>query len=173
MIARHHRASVGPKVGQVGRALLGLGDVVAGQRPSVGPVRLLPALLLAAALLAGAASCTEQGAPEQVADAFAEAYFRRMDQEKAKEFTALGATAMLEAELRDVAEVRKEGYDAAEAGGRVTLRRGAPVARDHRIRIPYEVRIATDSGEVVQDADIELTPIQGAWKVVRVGLKPR
>jgi hypothetical protein len=132
---------------------------------------LLP---LALALSTALAGCGKQGAPEQVADAFVEAYFRHADQEKAKEYTALGATEMLETELRDVAELRKGGYTPAEAGGGdVRVHRGDATKRDQRIRFSYEIAVRNESAETVRDADVELANIRGAWKVVRVGLKPR
>ena len=119
------------------------------------------------------AGCKKQGSPEQVADAFSEAYFRRMDQEKAKEFTALGATKMLEEELREVSGLRKDGYTPAEAGADVKIRRGEATRREERIRIPYEITIHTDAGDQVKDADVELAQIDGTWKVVRIGLTAR
>lgn len=127
------------------------------------------------ALTLALAACSKPGAPEQVADRFAEAYFRAIDQEKAKEYTALGATEMLDAELRSVAEVRKGGYTPAEAAtDDVTLRRGEPTKRDQRLRFPFEVvQRSKDGVETVRDADIELAQIQGAWKVVRLGVKQR
>jgi hypothetical protein len=132
---------------------------------------LLP---LALALSTALAGCGKQGAPEQVADAFVEAYFRHADQEKAKEYTALGATEMLETELRDVAELRKGGYTPAEAGGGdVRVHRGDATKRDQRIRFSYEIAVRNESAETVRDADVELANIRGAWKVVRVVLKPR
>ena len=120
-----------------------------------------------------AIGCSNAGSPEAVADAFADAYFRRMDQEKAKEFTALGASAMLDEELRSVAEIRKDGYSPADESSDVTIRRGEPAPRDQRVRVPYEIVIKSEGGETIKDADIELTKINGAWKVVRVGLKAR
>jgi hypothetical protein len=96
-----------------------------------------------------------------------------MDQEKAKEFTALGASAMLDEELRSVAEIRKEGYSPGAGGAEVTLRRGESTPRDQRVRIPYEIVIKSEGAESTKDADIELTKIDGTWKVVRVGLKAR
>ena len=120
-----------------------------------------------------AIGCSNAGSPEAVADAFADAYFRRMDQEKAKEFTALGASAMLDEELRSVAEVRKDGYSPAEEASEVTIRRGESVPRDQRVRVPYEIVIKSDGSESIKDADVELTRISGTWKVVRVGLKAR
>lgn len=133
------------------------------------------AAIAALALTVALGGCSKKGAPEQVADAFADAYFRRADQEKAKEFTALGATEMLDAELRSVAKIRKDGYTADEAAdAEVTLHRGEPTARDQRLRFPYEVTVKLpDGSSSIRDADIELTQIQGAWKVVRVGLTPR
>jgi hypothetical protein len=133
----------------------------------------LAALLVAGTLAVSAPACSKPGSPEQVADAFAEAYFRRMDQEKAKEFTALGASAMLDEELRSVAEIRKEGYSPGEGGAEVTIRRGESTPRDQRVRIPYEIVIKSEGAESTKDADIELTKIDGTWKVVRVGLKAR
>jgi hypothetical protein len=135
---------------------------------------LRPFAALGLALALTLPACKKQGSPEQVADAFVEAYFRRADQEKAKEYTALGATEMLDTELRSVAKIRKEGYTPNEAAAAdVTVRRGAPTHRDHRIRVPYEIVVKIDGAETVRDADIELTNIQGAWKVVRIGLKNR
>jgi hypothetical protein len=96
-----------------------------------------------------------------------------MDQEKAKEYTALGATAMLEKELRDVAEIRKGGYTPEQAHSTVKLRRGEPTRREQRIRFSYEVVVRDGDSEAVRDADVELAQIQGAWKVVRVGVKQR
>ncbi len=120
-----------------------------------------------------ALACTKNGSPEQVADAFSEAYFRRMDQEKAKEYTALGATKMLEDELHEVSEIRKEGYSPSEAGADVNIKRGPSTKREERVRIPYEITIHTDAGNQVKDADVELAKIDGVWKVVRVGLTSR
>ncbi len=119
-------------------------------------------------------ACAREGAPEQVADQFVDAYFRRMDQEKAKEYTALGATEMLEKELRDVAQLRKDGYGPREAqGGQVEVRRKESQQRDQRVRVPYEIVLKSEGNENIRDADVELANIHGAWKVVRVGLKPR
>ena len=114
--------------------------------------------------------CSKDGSPEQVADAFAEAYFSQMNQEKAKEFTALGATKMLEEELREVSEVRKGGYDPTDARGEVSVRRGEASQREQRIRFPYVITVRSEAGETVRSADVELTQIQGGWKVVRVGV---
>ena len=138
--------------------------------------RALPARLawvLAAALAAASGACQKAGGPDEVADAFADAYFRRMDQEKAKEFTALGASAMLDEELRSVADVRKDGYSPGEDGSDVTIRRGPSSPREQRVRIPYEIVVKSDGGESIKDADVELTKIGDSGKVVRVGLKSR
>jgi len=131
---------------------------------------LAPLILAVTATLAG---CSDQGSPEQVADAFADAYFRRADQEKAKEYTALGATEMLDRELREVAGLRREGYGPTEAGVDVEVRRGASSKRDQRVRFPYEIVVKSGGTSTTRDADIELATIHGAWKVVRVGLKQR
>jgi hypothetical protein len=130
------------------------------------------ALSLVLALTFCSFGCAERGSPEAVADAFAEAYFRRMDQEKAKEYTALGASEMLDKELRDVYQIRKDGYNPIEARSSVEVLRGAPSRREQRIRFPYEITIKGEgAAPSIRDADIELAQIQGAWKVVRVGLK--
>lgn len=129
---------------------------------------------LALALSTTFAGCAKQGAPEQVADAFVDAYFRRADQEKAKEYTALGATEMLERELREVASLRRDGYTPTEAGGGdVEVHRGESLKRDQRIRFPYEIVVKNEGAQTVRDADVELAYVRGAWKVVRLGLKPR
>lgn len=133
-------------------------------------------LALAFAVLAlpgAAAGCkrTPDNTPESVADSFVDAYFRQMDQERAKAFTALGATRMLDQELKEVQEVRKDGYEPGSVS--VNVHRGEPAPRDERIRIPYEIEIETEGGKQLRDADIELTRIDGAWKVVRIGVKHR
>lgn len=130
-------------------------------------------IALLCAVSATWAGCSEDGSPERVADAFAQAYFSEMNQEKAKEYTALGATVMLDKELADVAEVRKSGYTVADARESVSVRRGEASKRDHRIRFPYEVIVRVGDAETVRDADVELSQIQGAWKVVRVGISAR
>jgi hypothetical protein len=132
---------------------------------------LVAVAAVALAALASLSSCSKARGPEEVADAFVDAYFVRADQEKAKEFTALGATKMLESELRDVAQVRKEGYDPAESRGQVLVRRGESSLREQRVRFPYQITIRADGAETVRNADVELAQIQGGWKVVRVGLE--
>jgi hypothetical protein len=133
---------------------------------------LFLAAALAAAILAGP-GCKKptENTPESVADAFVEAYFRQMDQQRAKEFTALGATKMLETELKEVQEVRKEGYSPGSVD--VAVHRGEPTPRDERVRVPYEIEIRHEGGKEVREADVELARIDGAWKVVRVGVKAR
>jgi hypothetical protein len=134
-------------------------------------IRTIAALAMT---LAAATGCAKAGAPEQVADAFAEAYFLEMDQGKAKEYTALGASAMLDAEIRDVEKVRREGYGPAEAGAKIRLHRGEASHRDERLRFPFEITIQSDDDtEMVRVADVELAQIDGAWKVVRLGLDTR
>jgi hypothetical protein len=120
------------------------------------------------------AGCEKKGSPEAVADAFVDAYFLHMDQERAKEFTALGATEMMDKELKDVAQIRKDGYEASDAAPEMSVRRGTSVPRDQRVRVPYEIHIKSGtSPEVVRDADVELSKIDGTWKVVRLGLVHR
>ena len=79
---------------------------------------------------------------------------------------------MLEDELRDVASIRKEGYDPSEARGEISFHRGEPSQREQRVRFLYQITIRAEGSETVRSADIELTQIQGGWKVVRVGLEP-
>ncbi|MCK6587774.1 MAG: hypothetical protein L6Q76_09330 [Polyangiaceae bacterium] len=134
-------------------------------------LRLLYAAFLALSVVL--TGCSKDGSPEQVADAFADAYFRQMNQDKAKEYTALGATAMLDKELKDVEEIRKGGYTPDQAEANVSLRRGETTKREQRVRVPYEVTVRGNGAETIRDADIELAQIQGVWKVVRVGLKSR
>lgn len=133
-----------------------------------------PAVLAALALTLALGGCTRKEGAEQVADAFTEAYFQHADQEKAKEYTALGATLMLDDELRAVEKIRKDGYTPSEAAlGDIRVRRGEATTRDQRIRFPYEVTVRSEGVETVRDADVELTQMQGKWKVVRVGVKQR
>ncbi len=113
------------------------------------------------------------GSPEAVADAFVDAYFRRADQAAAKEFTALGASAMLDKELEDVAKVRADGYTPSDASLDVAVERGERSLRGKRVRFDYTLKFKDPSGEVVKHADVELTQLDDAWKVVRVGLADR
>ena len=93
-----------------------------------------PAVLAALALTLALGGCTRKEGAEQVADAFTEAYFQHADQEKAKEYTALGATLMLDDELRAVEKIRKDGYTPSEAApGDIRVRRGEAPTRDQRI----------------------------------------
>jgi hypothetical protein len=152
-----------------------LGYTVLDVERATGQARDVPpiARCLGLAVVLLMTSCKKEGSPEAVADAFVDAYFRQMNQEKAKEYTALGASAMLDAELKEVAQIRKEGYTPAEAAADIRVRRGDPVQRDHRIRFPYEIVIRLEGAEMTKQADVELTQIQGVWKVVRVGLEQR
>lgn len=132
------------------------------------------AVIAAFALTVALGGCKKKDGAEQVADAFVEAYFQHADQEKSKEYTALGATQMLVDELREVEKLRKDGYTPSEAAlGDIRVNRGASTTREQRIRFPYEVTVRSEGVETVRDADVELAQIQGAWKVVRVGVKQR
>src|SRR4029079_19554943 len=106
-----------------------------GGAPGRGPWRLL-----GVALLLGA-GCSDKTAPEYVADQFADAYFRRMDQQAALQFTALGATEMLDRELNLTKAVRGQGYTQEEASGQVACRRKARATRGERGRFDYDIAI--------------------------------
>lgn len=127
---------------------------------------LFPAL--AALVFTVFAGCkrAEVGSPEAVADAFCEAYFREADQEKAKQFTAFGATKMLDDEIREVRGVREGGYTPKDAQLEVAIERGERTARDDRVRFDYVIRFEDE----VKHADIELAKVHDDWKVVRIGL---
>src|SRR5262249_55249186 len=129
--------------------------------------------VLLASLGLAVLACKKPSAPEQVADQFVDAYFAHADQERAKGFTALGATKMMDEELKEVGPVRKGGYGPNEAGANVTYKRGQPTMREQRVRVPYEIIAHAENQDVIRDADIELAEIQGSWKVVRVGLTSR
>src|SRR3954466_13665228 len=88
--------------------------------------------------------CTDKGAPEYIADQFVDAYFRRMDQHAARQFTALGATEMLDKELELVRSVRAQGYTAAEASAEVAVRRKSRGTRGERVRFDYDIDIHRD-----------------------------
>ena len=128
---------------------------------------------LAIALILGcfSAGCSDKAAPEYVADQFVDAYFRRMDQQAARQFTALGATEMLDRELELTRAVRGQGYTQEEASGQVACRRKARTTRGERVRFDYEIDIKQGDSEEHRAADVELTKIQAAWKVVRVDVK--
>lgn len=122
-----------------------------------------------AATLVFLSACHAGTSSEKIADQFADAYFRRFDQEAALAFTALGATEMLDKELADTKAIRESGYTPAEAAASVTFRRGPATTRDARIDYRYVVVARVDEGEpVTHEADLELARIGGAWKVVTV-----
>jgi hypothetical protein len=134
---------------------------------------LVSRLVLVAGLLMFFSACKDQGAPEYVADEFVEAYFRRMDQQGARQFTAFGATEMLDRELELTRSVREQGYLPAEAAAQVNWKRLGRSARGERIRFDYEIDIKREGAEDHRTADIELAKVQSGWKVVRVGVEPR
>jgi hypothetical protein len=121
-------------------------------------------------LLVVLGACRDTASSEYVADQFADAYFRRFDQDSALAFTALGATEMLDKELADTKAIRESGYTPAEAAANVTFTHGPATPRDARVDYRYEVTARTedDSPPVVREVDIELAKIGGAWKVVTV-----
>jgi hypothetical protein len=125
---------------------------------------LLSAVLLS---LVGDWGCRDTASSEYVADQFADAYFRRFDQDSALAFTALGATEMLDKELADTKALRESGYTPAEAAAEVTYTRGPGTPRDARVDYHYVVTARSeDSAPVVREVDVELSKIGGAWKVV-------
>jgi hypothetical protein len=128
-------------------------------------------LILAAAILglAPGAACRDRTSSEYVADEFADAYFRRMDQDFALRFTALGATEMLDKEIQDTKALRESGYTPAEAAATVNFTRGPALPRDARVGFHYTITIrANDSDPVRREADVELARIGSSWKVVSV-----
>jgi hypothetical protein len=126
-------------------------------------MRWVPSFVLLLPVLA----CRDATSSEYVADQFADAYFRRFDQESALSFTALGATEMLDKELADTKAIRESGYTPAEAAANVTFTRGPPIARDARVDYRFEITARSeDTPPVVREADVELAKIGGAWKVV-------
>jgi hypothetical protein len=143
------------------------------QKPRHAPAyRALP-LLVCVLWLLGAPACKDHGAPEYVADEFVEAYFSRMDQRAAREYTAFGATEMLDRELELTRGIREQGYSPAEAAAKVTWRRTGRSMRGERVRFDYEIDIRRDDSEDHRLADVELAKIQSGWKVVRLGVRSK
>jgi len=139
-------------------------------RPHPGLLSGLRSGLLAAAALAIACpACQDKTSSAYIADEFADAYFRRMDQDAALKFTALGATEMLDKEIEATKALRESGYTPAEAASAVSFVRGPAVPRDARVDFHYHMTIrAGDGPPSTQDADVELARIGGGWKVVSV-----
>jgi hypothetical protein len=124
---------------------------------------VLGALAFPVALL----DCRDSTSSDYVADQFADAYFRRFDQEAALHYTALGATEMLDKEIADTKTLRESGYTPAEAAAEVSYTRGAASHRDARIGYHYVITARSeDSPPVVREADVEVAKIGGSWKVV-------
>jgi len=116
-------------------------------------------------------ACKPGTGSDQVADRFADAYFRRFDQEAALAYTALGATEMLDKELAETKAIRESGYTQAEAAASVTFTRGPATKRDARVDYRYVVVARAEDGPpLTHEADIELAQLGGAWKVVSVHL---
>lgn len=164
-----------PPIGPLAVDAEAFGRQVVGVKTRPSPARraLLGAFALSALLAAAPMGCNrpEAGSPEAVADAFVDAYFRRADQEKAKEYTAFGATKMLEKEIADVKEVRDTGYSPGDASLGVAVERGARTTRGDRVRFAYVLRFrGQDESEQVKHADVELSHVEGEWKVVRLGV---
>jgi hypothetical protein len=126
-------------------------------------------------------ACTDKTAPEYIADQFVAAYFQRMDQKEARQFTALGASDMLEHELELTRGIRADGYSAMDAAAEVRYRRRGRSLRGERVRFDYDIAIKHDDTEDHRTADVELANIQSdgrtasahgwGWKVVRVDVK--
>ncbi len=133
------------------------------------PNRTTVAAAVAVAVAAATLACHGAATSEYVADQFADAYFRRFDQEAALAYTALGATEMLDKEIKDTKAIR-ESYTPAEAAASVTFTHGAPTPRDARVDYHYVItaRAGDDAAPVIREADIELAKIAGGWKVVTV-----
>jgi hypothetical protein len=123
-----------------------------------------PVFMVVALVAAGCAKSDASG-PEAVADAFCDAYFVHADQLKAKQFTAFGASKMLDQEIGDVKALRDSGYNPNDASLEVSAVRGARTARDERVRFDYTIRV---HDAPAKHADVELAQIKGDWKVVRV-----
>src|SRR5262249_37656085 len=111
----------------------------------------MAALLLGAVPVTG---CTGKAAPGNIADQFVDAFFRRMDQQAARQFTALGATEMLDRELELTRAVRGEGYTQEEASGQVSCRRTGRGSRGERVRFDYAIEIRQGDSEEHRTADV-------------------
>src|SRR5580698_3046933 len=123
------------------------------------PLLVLPLVVFGA--------CRDPASSDSVADQFADAYFRRFDQDSALAYTALGATEMLDKELADTKALRESGYTPAEAAANVTFTRGKSAPRDARVDYHYVVTAQEeDSTPVVREVDVEVAKIAGVWKVV-------
>lgn len=122
---------------------------------------------LLVAALGSACSKVEPGSPEAVADGFADAYFGHADQARAKQFTAFGASKMLDEELAATRPLRDGSFKASDANLDVSLVRGERTSRGERVRFDYAVKF---QGGVEKHADVELAKVDGEWKVVRVAV---
>lgn len=128
-----------------------------------------------AALVAAGAlfSCTDKQAPEFVADQFVDAYFRRMDQQGARQFTALGATEMLDREIELTRSIRGTGYTPDQAASDVRFQRKERSMRGDRVRFDYAITIREEGSDSERIADVELAKLQSLWKVVRVDVRQK
>jgi hypothetical protein len=139
------------------------------QEPPFRRWRFLGAIVIASTVCA----CTNKQAPEYIADQFVDAYFRRMDQQGARQYTALGATEMLEREIDLTRSIRGGGYTPDQAASEVVFRRGERSLRGERIRFDYEITVRQEGGDSERVADVELAKLQSLWKVVRVDIRQK
>ncbi len=112
----------------------------------------------------------DPGAPESVADAFADAYFARANQEEAMKHAALGMAKQLEKEVLETQAIRSKGSGPEQAELTARVERGARSEREGRVRFAYSIRFGGSAAAHEKRADVELARIDGNWKVVRVGL---
>ena len=141
--------------------------------PSVPFARCRRAFTVIVFSLGLLSACKDHAAPEYVADKFVEAYFQRMDQQAAREFTAFGATEMLDRELELTRGVREQGYLPSEASAQVSWRRTGRSTRGERLRFDYDIDIRREGSEDHRLADVELAKVQAGWKVVRVAIQTK
>lgn len=119
-------------------------------------------------MLAAMCACAESATgPEAAADAFADAYFAHADQAKARQYTAFGASKMLDQEIAETKPLRDSGYTPSEASLQLGVTRGARSQRGERVRFDYALRAADGA---VKHATVELSRVAGEWKVVRVAV---
>jgi len=131
----------------------------------IGKSRVVGVGLLLA--LSGGCARTEPGSPEAVADAFADAYLGHADQPRARQYTAFGATKMLDEEVAATRAIRGSNFNPSDVNFDVALVRGERTSRGERVRFDYTLRF---KGGVEKHADVELTKVDGEWKVVRVSV---
>lgn len=120
--------------------------------------------------------------PVAVAERFLDLYFVEIDQEKALPLVTGLAKEAIEDELREVAQIRQDGYGPSEAKGKAYYQKtyASEDPAGGSARLIYDLTMEHgqgESGRTYRHVLLSLRKEEGAWKVasftVREGASPK